>query len=578
MKLVVDKRAVAEELDRIAAFMKLKGENPFRVRAFRSAARTVKALPKPIEAAVEDGSLASTRGIGRSTLQVIHDMMTSGRSQLLEDLRGQVPTGLVDMLAISGLGVAKIRQIHSALGIETLPELEAAALDGRLAKLPRFGHRTASNIAKAISYLQRSRQFKLVHHAADEADRLVGALARMPGVTQAIVAGDLRRRCELVRELVVLLIADATPADVFQRLSQLPGIHEFASRDERRVAVHFAGGGTAAIVVTTPVNAGTVLVQVTGSPAHLAQVESHARSLGYTTSGAALWRGSTFVPTPDEQTFYRALDLEFIPPELREGADEITAAETGGLPALVEADDLRGVLHCHTPDSDGSSTLQELALAAREARYGYLGVSDHSQSATYAGGLSAADLRRQGDEIDAVNATVPGIRVLKGVESDILPDGSLDYDAATLDTLDFVIASIHNRLTMEKDEMTARLLTAMENPYVTIIGHPTGRLLLARGSYEVDLDRIFEKAAASGVAIEINADPHRLDLDWRVLRRAQDLGVVIAIGADAHNAAGLANVSFGVGIARKGWLTREHVLNTQSCEEFLAFAQDRRNS
>ena len=577
MKLVVDKKAVAEELDRIAAFMELKGENPFRVRAFRSAARTVKGLPKPIDVAFEDGSLASTRGIGRSTLQVIHDVMASGRSQLLEELRGHVPPGLVDMLAISGLGVAKIRQIHSTLGIETLPELEAAALDGRLATLPRFGHRTASNIAKAIAYLQRSREFKLVHHATDEAHRLVAALERLPGVTKAIVAGDLRRRCELVRELVVLLIADATPAEVFQRLSQLPGIHEFASRDERRVTVRFAGGGAAAIVVTTPVNAGTVLVQVTGSPAHLAQVERHARSLGFTTSGAALWRGSTFVPTPDEQSFYHALGLELIPPELREGADEITAAQTGGLPTLVEPDNLRGVLHCHTPDSDGSSTIQELTIAAREAGYEYLGVSDHSHSAAYAGGLSAADLRRQGDKIDAVNAAAPGIHVLKGVESDILPDGSLDYDGATLDTLDFVIASIHNRLTMERDEMTARLLTAMDNPYVTIIGHPTGRLLLARGAYEVDLDRIFEKAAVNRVAIEINGDPHRLDLDWRVLRRAQDLGVVIAIGADAHNAAGLANVSFGVGIARKGWLTREHILNAQSCGEFLAFAQDRRN-
>ncbi|NNG16817.1 MAG: DNA polymerase/3'-5' exonuclease PolX [Gemmatimonadales bacterium] len=577
MRLVVDKKAVAEELDKIAAFMELKGENPFRVRAFRSAARTVKGLPKSIETALEDGSLASTRGIGPSTLQVIHDVMASGRSQLLEDLRGQVPPGLVDMLAISGLGVARIRQIHSTLGIETLPELEVAALDGRLAKLPRFGHRTASNIAKAIAYLQRSREFKLVHHATDEAERLVGALGRMPRVTAAIVAGDLRRRCELVRDLVVLLIADATPADVFQRLSQLPGIQEFASRDERRVTVQFAGGGTATIVVTTPVNAGTVLVQVTGSPEHLAQVESHARSLGYTTSGAALWRGSTFVPTPDEQTFYRALGLELIPPELREGSDEITAAETGGLPSLVEAGDLRGVLHCHTPDSDGSSSIEELALAAREAGYEYLGVSDHSHSAAYAGGLSATDLRRQGDEIDAVNAAVSGIRVLKGVESDILPDGALDYDAATLDTLDFVIASIHNRLTMPKDEMTARLLTAIDNPYVTIIGHPTGRLLLARSAYEVDLDRVFEKAATSGVAIEINADPHRLDLDWRVLRRARDLGVVIAIGADAHNAAGLSNVSFGVGVARKGWLTRKHVLNTQSCGEFIAFAQDRRN-
>jgi DNA polymerase (family X) len=577
VKSFMDKKAVAQVLEQIAAFLELKSENPFRIRAFRTAARAVGSFPGDLRDALEDGSLAATKGIGPATLQIVAELVNTGRAGLLEELREQIPPGLVEMLAISGLGVAKIRQIHEVLDVDSLPELEAAALDGRLAKLPRFGPKTSENILKGIAFLRQASAFRLSHHAAEEAEGLRAALERLPGVLTAVVAGDVRRRAEVVKDLVVVLVAAVAPSELFKRLNQLPGIHEFAGQDDRRLTLRFAGGASAQIVVTTPVNAGAVLVQATGSEAHLRQLADYAAGRGFALTGAALWRGSEFVPTPDEEHFYGPLGLSLIPPELREGQGEIDAAAAGRLPRLLQAADMQGFLHCHTTYSDGSNSVEQLALACRDAGYGWIGITDHSQAAAYAGGLRSDDLARQSDEIDEVNRRVEGIRVLKGVEADILQDGRIDFEESILATLDFVIASVHSRFNMGEQEMTARLLAAMDNPYLTIIGHPTGRLLLSRDPYGLDLDAVIEKAAATGVALEINADPHRLDLDWRAVRRTRDHGVRLSIGADAHSIAGIKNVEFGVAVARKGWLGPEHVLNARPVESFLELAAKRRS-
>ncbi len=574
--MTVDKKAVAQGLEQIASFLELKGENTFRVRAFRTAAKAVGAVPGELAEAVADGTLAATKGVGPATLQIVQDLLTTGRSTALEELREQVPQGLVEMLQIAGLGVTKIRQIHQSLGIDSLHELEAAARDGRLARLPRFGARTAENILKGIAYLRQASTFKLAHHAAEEAEGLRSALAALPGVLNAIVAGDLRRRMEIVREIVVVLVAEVAPAEIFKRIGAMPGVHEFSGQDERRVTLRVSGGAQAQVVVTTPRNVGAVLVQATGSQEHLTGLTSHAAAHGFALDGAALWQGSTFIATADERAFYAALGLAEIPPELREGRGEIETAAHGALPRLVERGDLAGLLHCHTTASDGSNTVEQLALAAREAGYAWLGVTDHSEAAAYAGGLTADDLRRQADEIDAINSRGLGIRVLKGIEVDILTSGELDYGDEVLGRLDFVIGSIHSRFGLGREEMTARLLTAMDSPHLAIIGHPTGRLLLSRDPYPLDMDRVFEKAARTGVAIEINADPHRLDLDWRLLGQAKSLGVPISIGADAHNVAGLDNVEYGIGMARKGGLARDDILNARPVEAFLEHVGRRR--
>jgi DNA polymerase (family X) len=576
LKDFMDKKAVADVLEQIAAFLELRGENPFRIRAFRTAARAIGSYGGDLRQGLEDGSLAAAKGVGPATLQIATELINTGRAGILEELREQIPPGLVEMLAISGLGVAKIRQIHDVLGVESLPDLEAAATDGRLAKLPRFGRKTSENILKSIAFLRQATTFRLSHHAAEEAEGLRSALARLPGVTTAIVAGDVRRRSEVVRDLVLVLVAEVSPAELFKRLSQLPGVHEFAGQDERRLTLRFAGGASAQIVVTTPVNVGAVLVQATGSEQHLEELASHASARGFSLTGAALWHGSEFVPAPDEERLYGALGLPLIPPELREGQGEVAAAARGELPRLLELSDLRGFLHCHTTYSDGSNSVEQLAVACRAAGYQYIGITDHSQAAAYAGGLTSDDLLRQADEIDEVNRRLEGIRVLKGVEADILADGSVDFEEHVLARLDFVIASVHSRFNMSPPEMTARMLAAMDNRYLTIIGHPTGRLLLSRDPYGLDLDAIIEKAARNGVALEINADPHRLDLDWRVLRRARAGGAMISIGADAHSIAGIGNAEFGVGMARKGWLGPDDILNARSIEDFTAYARRRR--
>ena len=571
-----DKKAVARVLEQIAAFLELKGENQFRVRAFRSAARAVAGLPGGVDVALRDGSLASAKGIGPATLQIVQELADTGHASLLGELRAQVPAGLVEMLDISGLGVSKVRVIHETLGIDSIPELEAAARDGRLAALPRFGPKTAENVLRGIQFLRQTSGFRLSHHATEEAATLQAALGALPGVLHAYVAGDVRRRMEVVADQVIVLVADAPPNDIFGRIAQVPGVHEFAGQDERRVTLRFAGGSAVQVVVTTPVNAGAVLVQATGSEAHLRLLSEHAAGRGFALHGAALWRGSSFVPTPDEAALYGALGLALVPPELREGGGELAAAAAGTLPRLVEEADIRGFLHCHTNYSDGSNTVAEIAAACRAAGYAYVGITDHSEAAAYAGGLDADDLRRQWDEIDAANERLAGIRILKGIEADILQDGRVDFEERVLEQLDFVIASVHSRFGLDERAMTARMLAALDNPFVTIIGHPTGRLLLAREPYGVDLDAVIGKAADVGVAMEINADPRRLDLDWRVVHGARGRGGMFSIGADAHGLAGIRNMVSGVGVARKAWLEPDRLLNTRSVEEFLAFARRRR--
>ncbi len=569
----MDRTGVARALEQIAACLELKGENPFRVRAFTAAAKSVAGVPGNLSAALDDGSLAQLKGIGPAILQVIRELVDTGRAELLEQLREDVPPGLVEMLGISGLGVARIRQIHETLGIDTVADLEVAARSGQLAALPRFGERTVAAVLKGIAFLRQAGQQRLLHHAIQEAEAICDALTQHPHVLAAHVAGAARRRCETVRDLIVVLVAELPAEEIFRGIGTMPGVREIAGEDERRATLHLAGGVSVQIVVTPPQNLGAVLAHTTGSEAHLEALAEVARTRGYTLAGTALWQGSRFVPTPSEEALYCALDLPWIPPEQRESGAEVGRP----VPRLLERGDLLGLLHCHTDASDGTNTVLELALACRDAGYRYLGVTDHSKAAAYAGGLSPDDLERQWQEIDRCNTELSDFQVLKGIECDILADGSLDYPDEILSRFDFVIASIHSRFNLDAEAMTARMCRAIRSPWVTIIGHPTGRLLLSREPYPIHLDEVFAVAAEQGVAIEINADPYRLDLDWRYLARARAAGVMISIGADAHHLGGLAHVDFGVAMARKGGLGPDDILNSRDVAAFLAFARARRS-
>jgi len=563
----MDKAAVRQALDEIARFLELQGANPFRVRAYQNAARAVMAFPGDLGVGLRSGELARVHGVGKATLEVVREMLATGRASILDELREAIPPGLVELMRIPGLGVTKVRQIHGALGVESLAELDAAAADGRLAALPRFGPKTAENIRKGIASLGRSTEFRLYHHAAAEAASVRASLAALDGVARVEIAGSLRRRRELIRDLdFVVVPRDPAARDtITRRLRSTPGVTE-SSGAGGAVTLRFASGTVVDVFLTSAAELGLAWLRATGSAAHLAGLEARARE-----RGVSLGEGVY----PEERDLYRALALDFVPPELREGSGEIEAAARGTLPRLVDQSDLRGFLHCHSNYSDGTTTVAEWAEACGRAGYAWMGLTDHGPAA-FAGGLKAEDVPRQHAEIDAVNRGDSSCVVLKGVEADILADGRLDYDSPTLDRFDFVIGSIHTRFGMTEAQMTERVLAAMDDPHLTILGHPTGRLLLSREPYPIDLERVLRKAAERGVAVEVNADPHRLDLDWHRVREARDLGVTVSIGADAHSVAGMANVGIGVGVARKGWLEPKDVLNARDADAFRSFARSRR--
>ena len=570
-----DRLTTAALLGRVAEFLEFRGENPFRVRAFRNAAKAVLGLPGSVADALRDGSLAQTRGIGPATLGLVTEFLETGQSSYLEQLKQEIPAGLVDMLNIPGLGVSRIKLVHEQLRIDTVMELEEAARDGRLARLKGFGPKTAEKVLKGIAFAEGARAYRLGSHAVQEAEVLRSALAALPGVTRAQVAGEVRRRCEVVSELALVVMSELGAAEARKTVAELPGLSELAGNGGT-LSFRSPGGMPAVLRITSAERFGAAFIQATGNRSHLEQLTAHAATRGYHFTAEGLLHGNRAVPAPDEAACYASLGLAEIPPELREGYDEIARAAAGTLPRLVEHADLLGFLHCHTTWSDGSQDVEELALACRDAGYAYVGITDHSQSAAYAGGLTAERVLLQWQEIDRVAAGLQGIRILKGIECDILVDGELDYDAELLAGFDFVIGSIHSRFSLGKDEMTTRLLRALDNPHLTILGHPTGRLLLSRNPYPLDLERVFARAADQGVALEINGDPHRLDLDWRQVRRARELGVKFALGADSHSRSNFVFLEYATAIARKGGLEAGDVLNALPADRLLEFARARR--
>ena len=575
----MDSRSAAHALNEIASLLELRGEGRFKTRAYRNAARAVVALDTDdITALHRSGELAALPGLGPATLSVLTDLVETGDSQYLEQLRENTPEGLLEMLRVPGLGTSKIHLIHEGLGIETLHDLEEAARDGRLAKLPRFGQKTAEKILRGIAFLRETGAYVLLPHAQAEARRLLAGVLRHPDVLHAELAGSLRRHREVIRDVDIVASSAAAPAVVAASFAHAPGVREVIGGGGRSIAIRYVDGTLLDLHCVTPAEFPVALWRATGNGAHVDETSRHAAAAGFTIVGDELRdpAGRT-VPVADEPAFYAALGLAWVPPELREGRGEVQSAAENALPDLVELPDIRGVLHCHSQYSDGAATIAEMADAARARGWSYLGVSDHSESAFYAGGLSRDSILRQHDEIDEVNATLDGFRVLKGIEADILPCGRVDYDAEVLDRFDYVIGSIHSRFGMNQVQMTERVLKALEDPHLSILGHPTGRLLLTREPYAIDMEAVIEKAGDVGVSIELNADPHRLDLDWRLCRTARQQGVLVEIGPDAHSTHGLDNVEIGVGIARKGWLEAADVLNTRSADEVLARARRRRS-
>ncbi|MBC7844065.1 MAG: hypothetical protein H7099_17250 [Gemmatimonadaceae bacterium] len=571
----MDARAAAHVLAEIATLRLLRGEDEVEAAAFDGASKQLGAQPTRPLADVIAGST-----FPEAVRDVLQDLLREGDSSLLDDLREETPEGLQEMLRVPGLGPTTIHRVHAGLGVETLQELEDVVRDGRLAALPRFGPRLVGRVRNGIAQLRATGAPVLLPHADAEAARLLHEIASHDGVSRVMVSGTVRRRIETVSELALVVECTMQPIAVAAALTHLRGVQRVVGGGTRVISLHFADATTATLHCVHPTQFTIALHRTTGNGEHVRDVMQRLTERRFRVVDDEV-RDSTgaVVPLADEAALYALAGLPYIAPELREASGEIAAADSRALPALLEASDIRGVLHCHSLYSDGGFGIGDLAAAAMARGWSYLGISDHSRSALNAHGMSAEAVRQQHEEIDDVNASLAGrFRVLKGVEADILPCGTVDFGAPLLDRFDYVIASVHTRFGMNSTQMTDRVLKAMDDPHVTIIGHPTGRLLLTREPYPIDLATILERAAHVGVAVELNADPHRLDLDWRWCRAARDAGVQVELGPDAHSIAGLDHVALGVSMARKGWLGASDVLNTRSADEVLAYARRRRDA
>ncbi|WP_235823644.1 DNA polymerase/3'-5' exonuclease PolX [Azohydromonas sediminis] len=563
---------VAAVFDEIADLLEVEDANPFRIRAYRNAARTVSGLGRPLAELIAQGAdLDTLPGIGADLAGKIAEIVATGTCALLERLRGELPPGITALLKVPGLGPKRVRALHHELGVHTVDDLAAAARAGRIRAIPGFGPKTEQAILQAVTAPAAA------HAAADAgrvsialaepvAEALVAALAAVPGVERVVPAGSLRRRRDTVGDLDLLVTVRGL-SGVMERFTTLPQVRQVLAKGRTRASVVLASGLQVDLRVVPAAEFGAALVYFTGSKAHNIALRRLAQARGLKINEYGVFRGEERLAGDTEASVYAAVGLPFIAPELREDRGEIEAAQAARLPKLVEPADLRGDLHVHTTDSDGRDTLEAMAAAARARGFEYLAITDHSARLAVAHGLDAKRLEAQIGRIDRLNerlrAQKARLVLLKGIEVDILADGRLDLPDEILQRLDLVVGALHSRLNLPREKQTDRVLRAMDARCFTILAHPTARLLGERGPVELDLPRVLRHAKQRGCFVELNAQPQRLDLDDAACRLAKDEGVLVAIDSDAHATADFDALRHGVGQARRGWLEATDVLNTR---------------
>jgi DNA polymerase (family X) len=562
------KDQVASALREIGTILELQGENPFKCRAYLNGARTLETSATDLTELVRTNRLGELPGIGDALRDKITTLITTGKLPYLEELRSSIPAGLLPLLDLPGLGPKKLRALRDKLKIESLEALTQACQDGRLAALEGFGEKTATNLLEAID---RHANYKKLHRlgtALPAARTLLEHLKQSPLVLHAEIAGSLRRGKEVVKDLD-LIASSKKPKEVMKLFVSSPNVEKVVNHGETKSSVILTGGIPCDLRVIPPESWATALAHFTGSKEHNIALRQRAIDRGLHLSEWGLLKGKSKTPLKlkDEKDLHKALGLAFIPPELREDSGEIAAAEKNELPDLLTRDQIRGCLHNHTLASDGQDSLSSMAQAAAEQGLEWLGIADHSKSSFQANGLDAKRLEKQIEEIRLLNSKKPKCTLLSGTECDILKDGKLDFPDSLLSGLDYVVASVHSGFTSDEKEMTQRIIRAMENPHVTCLGHPTGRLLLEREAYPLNIPKILDAAAATGTWIELNANPWRLDLDWRWWHKARDLGILCCINPDAHKTSHLRFLDFGVTLARKGWLRAQDVVNTRTLSQ-----------
>lgn len=582
------KNEIADVLGEIGTLLELKGENPFKVRAYQTGARVLESIEEAeLARLIAAEELDSVKGIGDALAQKITELHTTGKLEFFEKLKASIEPGLAEMLQIPGLGPKKIRALHDKLGVASIADLTAACHDGRVAALDGFGEKTQEKLLAGIKNREAYGKRHLWWDAWEISAPIVEGLRALPQVKRAEAAGSLRRGLETVGDLD-FLVAATDVAPVVEWFVTRPHVKEITARGETKASVRFESGLQADLRLVPEAQFVFALHHFTGSKDHNVQMRHRALTRGLSMSewglvpaageGTAKEKAEKEleagggIEVKTEAELFKKLGMHFVPPELREGLGEIEAAEKGELPRLIELKDLRGAFHNHTTASDGRNTLAEMTGAAEALGWEYLGIADHSKSSFQANGLSEERLAKQVEEIKALNASKRfKTRVFSGTECDILADGRLDFGDAVLAQLDYVVVSVHNAMTQAEDVMTKRIIRAIEHPHTTMLGHLTGRLLLRREGYTVDTTKIIDAAIANDVVIELNASPWRLDMDWRHWRKAAERGLLCSINPDAHETAGLAEVRAGINSARKGWLTREQVVNTKTLREITAW-------
>ncbi len=566
------KSQIAQVLEEIATLLELKDENVFKIRAYANAARSLETFGGNISDLKDDEALAKIPGIGKAIAAKIKELAETGKLKYVEELRAEFPAAILELFSISGLGAKKIKALYENLHISSIEQLRAACESGKVAELPGFGETTQAKICQAIEQRAKHSGYFQFGQIAVDAEKLRRDLAAHPEALRVEVAGSYRRRREIVRD-VDLVVATKKPAAIIEFFIKHPLTESIIAQGPTKTSVRLRSGIQCDLRVVTSAEYPFALNYFTGSKEHNIEMRSRALQRGWTLNEYRLAKlppdpkakrkkPAAKIPKVNEETdLYRALGLDFIPPELRENCGEFEAAENHSLPRLIERENLRGTFHCHTVASDGHNTLEEMANAAQELGLQYLGIAEHSKSSIQAHGIDAAKLKSQVAAIRKLNRKFDRFRLFAGVECDILRDGKLDFEDEILAELDFVVASVHSVFNLSESEMTKRVIRAMENRFVTILAHPTGRLLLKREPYSIDIPAVLEAAAATGTWIELNAAPKRLDLDWRWWPLAKAKGVKCVIDPDAHRTERLEDLWFGIGIARKGWLTKDDVVN-----------------
>jgi DNA polymerase (family 10) len=560
---------ITAELRVIARLLTIKRENPFKVQAYERGASALENLQGDLDVLVKARRLKEIAGVGSALSAIIEEIYITGECWMLQQLRQELPPGAVELSELSGMSLKKIIALHDALHIESIAELKSACQEGLVSKVKGFGLKSEAKLLADIEKLDTPKDgFLLLHHALDEAERILLHLRGSPELIEAEVAGGLRRRKETVRQIRIV-VASHQPKPVLDQFLHFPALTRTEQLDDTRCLARLTCGLQAELVIVEPGKYVATLHTLTGSRGHIAKLRDIARSKAIKfLPDVETSNGGKRQSIKSEADIYRTLGLPYIPPELREDEGEIEAAGAGKLPHPVTQEDIRGMTHCHTVYSDGRNSIEELALAAQAMGIAYLTITDHSPSAYYARGVDIDRLRAQWDEIARVQERVK-IKLLKGTESDILEDGRLDYPDHLLERFDIIIASIHARHKMDSDQMTQRLLRALRLPFFKIWGHPLGRLIQSRPPFACHMEELLDAIAVSKCAIEVNGDPRRLDLEPHWIRAARERGIKFIVSTDAHSIAGLENLPFGVSTARRGWLTRDEVLNTLDAENFM---------